>query len=153
MSGQLTRTFFFFTRGWHKIIYNSGDELHGTSKVIMEDRNISEQSTKRVDPSEEHQAKVSRPASRGSTGRNEQAPSRKSLQQEDVDRHERDHAADSMEDVGVDKNLYSSGGSDELEGRTRGFASESETDEDENEGLGDGNIGRSVKSPGFDEEG
>lgn len=32
-------------------------------------------------------------------------------------------------------------------------ASYSETDEDENEGLGDGNIGRSKASPGSDEEG
>lgn len=70
-----------------------------------------------------------------------------------MNRNERDQDVDGMEDVRAEKNLHSSGGSDELEGRTRGFASESETDEDENEGLGDGNIGRSVNSPGADEEG
>lgn len=119
----------------------------------MEDRSITDKSDKPENMREERMAEENRPAPRGGTGRNEQAPSRESLQHEDVNRNARDQDVDRLEDVPVEKNLNSSGGSDELEGRTRGFASESETDEDENEGLGDGNIGRSVNSPGVDEEG
>jgi uncharacterized protein len=52
-----------------------------------------------------------------------------------------------------DKNLNSLNEEDERMSRRLGDASYSETDEDENEGLGDGNIGRSSKSPGADEEG
>jgi uncharacterized protein len=81
---------------------------------------------------------------RGSTGRNEQAPSK------DSDRKYQDSVTSGAD---MDqKNLSSLDEEDEVVGSLR-QASYSETDEDEDEGVGDGNIGRSKNSIGSDEEG
>jgi general stress protein YciG len=78
--------------------------------------------------------------SRGSTGRNEQTPSAASEQSEkvhrDIEYSQRD--LNSLKEEEVAKSLEQ--------------ASISETDEDEDEGLGDGKMGRSKRSRGFDEE-
>ena len=91
---------------------------------------------------------------RGATGRNEQAPSAKSTQQEHINRNERDHSQDltgEYEKSATDLNSLEE--EEELAGSRRGLSSYSETDEDEDEGVGDGNIGRSTRSRGLDEEG
>lgn len=79
--------------------------------------------------------------SRGATGRNEQTPSAASEQKEkvhrDIEYSQRDLNSQ-KEDEKVDNSLQQ--------------ASISETDEDEDEGLGDGKMGRSKRSRGFDEE-
>lgn len=94
------------------------------------------------------------PQPRGATGRNEQQPSAKSAQHENVDRNEREHSEDPGGKYELSEtDLNSLEEEDELEGSTRGLSSYSETDEDEDEGLGDGNIGRSTRSRGLDEEG
>ena len=93
-------------------------------------------------------------APRGATGRNEQEPSAMSAQHEDRNRNERDHADDITGDFKIsERDLNSLEEEDEIASTRRGQASYSETDEDEDEGLGDGNIGRSVRSRGLDEEG
>lgn len=81
---------------------------------------------------------------RGSTGRNEQAPSKDS--QRNVNKITDD------QDL-TKRDLSSLEEEDEVVMSRRGQASYSETDEDEDEGVGDGNIGRSRKSIGSDEEG
>ena len=91
---------------------------------------------------------------RGATGRNEQMPSAKSAQHEHINRNERDHSKDlSGEYEKSARDLNSLEEEEELAGSRRGLSSYSETDEDEDEGLGDGNIGRSTRSRGLDEEG
>lgn len=91
------------------------------------------------------------PAPRGATGRNEQEPSAKSLQHENVDRNEKDHSEEGKYDpFAMNMNLLEE---EEELARRRKELSYSETDEDENEGLGDGNIGRSTPKRGLDEEG
>ena len=91
---------------------------------------------------------------RGATGRNEQDPSAKSKQHEDISRNERDHSQDlTGEYENAARDLNSLEEEEELAGSRRGLSSYSETDEDEDEGLGDGNIGRSTRSRGLDEEG
>lgn len=82
---------------------------------------------------------------RGSTGRNEQEPSAL---------HDGIHKVPIITQEDIKRNDLSSR-VEEREVADEGLkqASYSETDEDENEGLGDGNMGRSKKSKGFDEEG
>jgi hypothetical protein len=77
---------------------------------------------------------------RGSTGRNEQSPSAISEQNEKVQR-----------DIEISQRDLNSL-QEEKEVADLRQASISETDEDEDEGLGDGKMGRSNRSRGFDEE-
>ena len=72
----------------------------------------------------------------GSSANNKKDQDRRDIQG-DIDRSQRD--LNSLEEE------------DEVARREQ--ASYSETDEDEDEGLGDGNIGRSTRSRGSDEEG
>jgi uncharacterized protein len=82
---------------------------------------------------------------RGSTGRNEQAPSKDS---------ERSHNNKIAGETDLSKrDLSSLEDEDEVVNSGIEDASSSETDEDEDEGVGDGNMGRSRKSLGSDEEG
>lgn len=78
---------------------------------------------------------------RGATGRNEQDPSAQSEQKEKVHR-----------DIEYSQRDLNSQKEEEEVANTLGQASVSETDEDEDEGLGDGKMGRSKRSRGFDEE-
>ena len=80
---------------------------------------------------------------RGSTGRNEQPPSKE---------NDRSYQNKMTSGADMDQRDVSSLDEDEVVGSLR-QASYSETDEDEDEGVGDGNIGRSKKSLGSDEEG
>ena len=79
--------------------------------------------------------------SRGATGRNEQTPSAASEQKEKVHR-----------DIEYSQRDLNSQKEDEKVDNSLRQASISETDEDEDEGLGDGKMGRSKRSRGFDEE-
>jgi general stress protein YciG len=81
---------------------------------------------------------------RGSTGRNEQPPSK------DNDRNYQNKVTSGAD---MDQRELSSLDEEDEAVRSLRQASYSETDEDEDEGVGDGNIGRSKKSIGSDEEG
>jgi uncharacterized protein len=74
---------------------------------------------------------------RGSTGRNEQPPSKDSARN-----------LANQNDEGNERDLNSLQEEREVVERELGQASYSETDEDEDEGVGDGNIGRSTRGVG-----
>jgi len=89
---------------------------------------------------------------RGATGRNQQQPSVKSEQHENRNRNEIHEPQNIADDIEISEKDLNALDEDEKIERSLKQASYSETDEDEDEGLGDGNIGRSTRSPGSDEE-
>src|SRR5690606_20935847 len=108
---------------WHNYVIRRfhGKELMRKNDLVMEDS--MQDTSGRVVKDE------SKPAPRGSTGRNEQEPSASSAQREDKDRNERNPGDDKDRARFEDKtSLNSLEEKEELEGRTKGTLSYSETD-------------------------